>query len=297
MPTTLTDKDWNIILGRIADGKCTPFLGAGASESRLPLGGDIAEKWVTKFDCPLRGCRDLPRVAQYLAVNNGDPTFPKEEIVREFFSNVQLPDFGQPDEPHRVLANLPLPVYLTTNYDHFMVSALQAHNKNPKRQLCRWNKVLQKMEKSIFDDGFQPTSEEPVVFHLHGYYQNVDSLVLTEDDYLDFMVNLGDDQQKLLPLRIEESFTGSSLLFVGYSLSDWDFRVLFRGIVMGKEQSLRRLSVAVQLPPEEKQMEEYWEDYFKKANMKIYWGKARKFAAELNRRWTEYKSERNNHGN
>jgi hypothetical protein len=289
MPSTLTDKDWELILGRIKDGKCTPFLGAGASVPRIPLGGDIAEKWVTRFNCPMRGCRDLPRVAQYLAVNRGDSMFPKEEIVREFFNNVQFPDFEQFDEPHRVLASLPLPVYLTTNYDHFMLSALQARNKNPKLQLCLWNQVLQRM-KSIFADGFQPTTENPVVFHLHGHYKNVESLVLTEDDYLDFMVNLGEDrdQQKLLPVRIEQAFTGASLLFVGYSLSDWDFRVLFRGIVMSLDKSLRRLSVAVQLPPEEKLMEEYWEDYFQEAGMKIFWGKAREFAAELNRRWKEF---------
>lgn len=290
MPGTVNENDWNLIIKRIEKGNCTPFLGAGASASRLPLGGDIAEKWVTEFNCPMKGCRDLLRVAQYLAVNNSDAMFPKERIVEEFFSNVKLPDFEKPDEPHRVLAELPLPVYVTTNYDDFMLAALRSRNKNPRHEMCRWNTLLQE-HRSVFDDGFEPTPVEPVVFHLHGCYQSLNSLVLTEDDYLDFLVNLGNNPRKLLPQRITTSLTGASLLFVGYSLADWDFRVLFREIVMHMEGSLRRVSVAVQLRPEEALMEKYWQDYFQLANMKVYWGTAEDFAADLDRRWTQHQSE------
>jgi hypothetical protein len=42
MATRLGDRDWEILLRRIHDGKCTPFLGAGINHGVLPLGSEIA---------------------------------------------------------------------------------------------------------------------------------------------------------------------------------------------------------------------------------------------------------------
>ncbi|MFQ5854618.1 MAG: SIR2 family protein [Anaerolineae bacterium] len=288
MPNTLEERDWKLLLRRIKAGKCTPFLGSGACFGVLPLGSDIAQEWTREYRYPLEDSRDLARVAQFLAVEY-DPMFPKEEILEGFFENVAQPDFTESDEPHGVLAALPLPVYMTTNYDDFMVQALQQQGKAPKQELCQWNQLL-KDQPSIFDAGFTPTATEPVVFHLHGHKEVPESLVLTEDDYLDFLVNISRDQD-LLPPRIQEALAGTSLLFIGYRLADWNFRVLFRGLVTSTESSLRRISVTVQLPPmpadaegsTQQRVQSYLDDYFDKIDMRVYWGTAREFAAELRR--------------
>ena len=284
MPETLKDMDWNILLKRIKSGKCTPFLGAGACYGSLPLGGDIARKWVKDFDYPLKDCSDLIRVAQFLAVQY-DPMFPKEEIL-ECFKAVKPPDFSELDEPHGVLADLPLPLYMTTNYDDFMIQALKSRNKDPKRELCRWNTLIED-EPSVFESGFNPTTANPVLFHLHGHTELPESIVLTEDDYLDFLVNISSNQNLLHP-RIQGALTGSSLLFIGYRLEDWNFRVIFRGLVTSKEASLRRISVSVQLPPEQQEMKRYLDKYFGNNQIKVYWGTAREFAAELRQRWEAF---------
>jgi hypothetical protein len=293
MPETLEDRDWHLLLRRIEDGKCTPFLGAGACFGTLPLGSRIAQEWAQKHGYPLSDCDDLARVAQFLAVQY-DAMFPKEEILEQWFKDVAPPDFGQPDEPHGVLADLPLPVYMTTNYDRFMVEALQGRNRDPKRELCRWNQLV-KTQSSVFDSGFEPTVANPVVFHLHGYDRVPESLVLTEDDYLDFLVNISRDPS-LLPPRIKAALAGSSLLFIGYSLADWDFRVLFRGLITSTESALRRISVTVQLPPASgdlppptrERVQSYLGEYFDRIDMRVYWGTAREFAAELRQRWEAF---------
>jgi len=292
MPNTLEERDWKLLLRRIKDGKCTPFLGAGACFGVLPLGREIARKWAQEYHYPLEDTSDLARVAQFLAVEY-DPMFPKEEILR-LFENVAPPDFAAPDEPHGVLADLPLPVYMTTNYDGFMVRALKNRNKDPKRELCRWNKYI-KGQSSVFDRGFHPTVANPVVFHLHGHDGLPESLVLAEDDYLDFLVNISRDTE-LLPPRIQEALTGASLLFIGYRLADWSFRVLFRGLVAPMELSLRRISVTVQLPPKpangsestRQRAQAYLDKYFDKIDVRVYWGTAREFSAELRKRWKEF---------
>jgi hypothetical protein len=113
---------------------------------------------------------------------------PKEEMCRAL-AGLGPPDFSREHEPHAVFAGLPLPVYLTTNYDDFMVAALRQRAKDPRREVCRWNSSpSMRAEPTVLDPAFVPTPANPVVFHLHGHIGLPESLVLTEDDYLDFLV-------------------------------------------------------------------------------------------------------------
>ena len=163
----MTDEDWDLLLGRIETGSCTPFLGAGACSGTLPLGSDVARRWAGTYAYPLEDAHDLPRVAQFLAVRMDDAMFPKE-LMGTDLQGLDPPDFRREDEPHGTLAKLPIPVYLTTNYDDFMLQALRRAGKRPRRELCRWNKLLREAP-SVFDgDGFVATVDEPVVYHLHG---------------------------------------------------------------------------------------------------------------------------------
>jgi len=294
MSNTLGDNDWDLLLRRIKEGKCTPFLGAGTCHGTLPLGGDVAQEWAREKGYPLEDTYDLARVAQFLAVTE-DPMSPKEKI-KERFQGAALPDFAAADEPHGILADLPLPVYMTTNYDDFMVQALKSRNKKPRQELCRWNKYV-RGEPSVFDAaaGFEPDPINPVVFHLHGHNGVPESLVLTEDDYLDFLVALSKDQA-LLPARIQRALTGASLLFMGYRIADWDFRVLFRSVVGYLERSISRAHVSVQLAPVGRQAtdeqkakaQDYLNRYFGELKIRVYWGTCREFAAELRRRWEAF---------
>ena len=122
MAKTLRERDWEILISRIQSGDCTPFLGAGACHGILPLGADIAKQWARKYDYPSEDDTDLVKVAQFLAVQF-DGAFPKDEIAKVLEKDGRVPNFDDPAEPHSVLARLPLPVYMTTNYDHFMFQA------------------------------------------------------------------------------------------------------------------------------------------------------------------------------
>jgi hypothetical protein len=293
MPSALSASDWNLLLRRIKDGRCTPFLGAGACFGALPLGADLAREWAAETNYPLNDASDLAKVGQFLAVTE-DPMSPKEKI-REIFKKLKPPDFTQPDEPHGLLADLPFEVYLTTNYDNFMVQALRSRNRDPKLELCRWNRQLQKLEPSIFKSGFDPTPANPVVFHLHGHIDTPESLVLTEDDYLDFLKNIS-ESPKIIPARIQRALTGASLLFLGYSIADLDFRVIFRSLVSYLEKSIHHAHVSVQLMPigtavregQEEDARRYLDRYFGKLEIRMYWGSCCEFAAELRKKWEEF---------
>lgn len=298
MPDKLTEDDWRLLVGRIKDGKCTPFVGAGACYGTIPTASAIAEGWAKAEGFPFDECTDLARVAQFLSVKY-DAIRPKDMFIQQF-KDVAPPNFDDPFEPHRVLADLPLPIYITTNYDDFLVRALSrtaygpGKNKSPQRELCKWNQQV---------GGARPKArkrtarldadvEKPIVFHLHGHMGFPESMVLTEDDYLDFLINLAKDNE-LLPARIQEAFTGTSLLFVGYSLNDWNFRVLFRSVVGYLEKSLLRAHISVQLTPvkntapeeQRRSAEDYLNRYFGNLKIRVYWGTATEFAKELREHW------------
>ena len=289
---TLTPADWDLLTGRIKEGKCTPFLGAGACAGVIPLAGEISRQWAEKYDYPLPDKSNLIQVAQFLAVQTQEPGFPKDLLKRNV-GNL-APDFNRPTEIHSVLAGLPLPIYITTNYDDFMVQALTRQNKRPVAELCRWNKRVKdpttsvEERKSVFEEesDFVPSPERPVVFHLHGSFVEPDSMVLTEDDYLDFLINVGADR-KLLPHQVERAFVHTSLLFLGYRLADANFRVVFRSLVNYLQRNFTRAHVSVQLAPDSLTEEQgnkalaYLDSYFKELKIRVFWGTCEEFAKEL----------------
>jgi SIR2-like domain len=253
-------------------------------------------QWAKTHSYPLDDHTDLAKVAQYLAVTE-DFMSPKERIA-ELFEKVKPPDFNEKDEPHAVLADLPLPVYITTNYDDFMVQAMRHRNRDPKQELCRWNDFISQ-EQSVFatQRGYIPTVANPLVFHLHGAHQIPESLVLTEDDYLDFIVEASKNETTVIPLHIQRALTGTSLLFLGYRIADWDFRVLFRSLSTYMKRSTAKAHVSVQLVPlsndcseeQSARAQDYLNRYFRKLDIRVYWGSCREFASELRRRWNEFK--------
>lgn len=294
--------DWDLLISRIRKGECTPFLGAGACAGTLPLASKIAVRWADSYDFPLPNNSNLIQVAQFLAVDQQDVEFPKL-LLQEEFEQIAGPDFKRRDEIHSVLAELPLPIYITTNYDSFMVKALESRGKQPVRHLCRWwdediekqlqgvadeNPILKENLKTIFDTepDFQPSDKRPFVFHMHGNTAVPHSMVLTEDDYLDFLIKMGEDKD-LLPKRIRRAFTENSLLFLGYSLTDANFRVVFRSLVSYMRGNFGKAHVSVQLTPDglpEAQLEnalKYLDSYFQKLKIHVYWGTCQEFTADL----------------
>ena len=297
---TLTEEYWGLLLDSIKDEKCTPFIGAGACANILPLGREIAEKWAEEYAYPMNDPYDLAKVAQFLAFSKFE-MFPKREI-KKLFEIKNPPDFSQKDEPHGVLADLDLPVYITTNYDDFLIRALKYRGKEPVQDFCRWNDVdrVRGKKSPLLDASFEPSKTKPIVYHLHGHIGIPESIVLTESDYFDFLSRLStdewsakDEDDALIPTQIRIALTNASLLFIGYSLADWNFLVLFRRL-LASVQGSRWFTIAAQLPPEglceekKKAAQHYMNTYFQKiqkgSEFQVYWGEARKFSKELRER-------------
>ena len=303
---------WTGLLRLIRQRKCTPIIGPRVHGRWLPRPPEVARRWAQMHGYPFANREEAARVAQYLATNQG-ADFPRYELLDTLVDELtaRLPDALRParrpatltelvravgwqnlaaDDPndvHRVLAALDLPLYLTTNADNFMVEALRARGRNPQREICRWNPDLDRLPSRFDeDDAYEPSPEEPLVYHLFGSDEEPGSLVLSEDDYMHFLVRVVADRDRI-PNTIREALSSSSLMFLGYSLYDWEFRVLMNGLIASLEQRLRFKHVTVQLEVDAAQtadtaaVQAFLEKYFQEANVNVFWGTTEQFIAEL----------------
>lgn len=304
------------LMDAIRSGRCTPILGASLAEGLLGSRREVAAHWAEEYRFPLSpySREDLPEVAQYLAVNQS-PIFPREglgkflraEIWKRYakdlpptLENAEVPDLiaavgelnrkRDANDAHAVLAALPFPVYITTNADNLLTGALKAAGKDPQVELCKWNEDMS--TESIYnrEPDFRPTPQRPLVYCLFGQFSDLDSMVLTEDDYFDYLIGVTSNKD-LIPGVVRRALADTALLFLGFQLDDWNFRVLYRSIMSQEGRSRRKKysHIAAQIDPEEGRILEpdrarrYLESYFGDSDISIYWGSAEDFVRDLQR--------------
>ncbi|MBV9583213.1 MAG: CHAT domain-containing protein [Chloroflexi bacterium] len=315
---------WKALLAQIEDQECVPILGFGLSEFLLGSARQIAEQWAEEFDYPMspNDRQNLAEVAQYLARNNRFPDFPARELRKYVERELQtryrehFPDglpqgdidalisvVGKrhreehPDDPYRVLAGLPFPVYVSASVDSLLVDALRDAGKDPTVELCRWNERAQWPPSVCGREArpvYKPTVERPLVFQVLGQIGRSKTMVLTEDDYFDYLIEVSKNQD-LNPVQITERLSSNSVLFLGFLVTGWPFRVLFRSLVQQAGSSLGRdlPHVAVQIRPDEDstldpiRASQYLDRYFQSENISIYWGSSTDFVRNLRFLWRQ----------
>ncbi len=157
--------------------------------------------------------------------------------------------------PLDFLAKLNLPIYLTTSPYDLLERAILANDRQPRTQICFWRgtePLRWEDETHKPDNNFYPNVDQPLVYHIFGHELYPESIVLSEDDHLDFLSALAKDHnatQPILPPRLRAFITQSSLILLGYRLRDADFRVLFRGLINSTPDAKRPYSLAIQVDP------------------------------------------------
>jgi hypothetical protein len=321
---------WPRLLSSISDGSATPILGSGLHEALTGSTRDVACALadVSRFALASGDRENLPQVAQYLAVTQDMPTLRRsvvqalwQQVIRNYGTEVaeelrQDPNTldreslvagydalldaarqarlkREPQEPYALLASVPFRMYLSTNPDRLLEHALQATGRDPQVAVCEWNDRMQP-QKSVFDrdPAYRPDQKTPLVYRLFGHLQDPDSLVLTEDDYFDYLIGVTSNKE-LIPPVVRRALADTALLFLGFRMDDWSFRVLFRSIMNqgGGSRRRRYAHVAVQIDPEEGRIIEvdaarrFFETYFHGAEIAIYWGSVEDVIRELADQW------------
>ncbi|ENM1947656.1 CHAT domain-containing protein [Citrobacter braakii] len=320
---------WDPIIDNLRDEKCTPILGSTLNEALFGSRRELARSWGETYGYPLddHDLDDLPQVAQFLAVTR-QGKFPQHEFYKSVYRFIlkqhasELPDqlrqlsdaqileklnsiislvgkrFRQrnPDDPHRVLAGYPLPVYITTDPSDLLIDALREEGKAPKVRLFRWNHAAEVWDKNNEKrDGRvaanKATVDAPIVLKLFGTLDVPGTLVMTEDHYFDHLAKASTSNVSL-PSIIRSRLNDSALLFIGLQVDSWEFRVLFRSLLQQEGKDLRDdyQHFSVQLDPnsllDAASARRYIEKYLQtKASLRLYWGDTETFIHELNKNY------------
>lgn len=197
--------------------------------------------------------------------------------VTEFAKLLNFPRFDRgPDDPLQVLANLPFRVFLTTSPFRFLEAALEMAGKTPRTTVIRWRQSLRDLIDPAMADALagRDGQNSPLVCHLFGLDSHSSSLVLTEDDYLEFLVDVnlarGDEKRDSVPAQVRRALSGD-LLVLGFSLNSWAFRALYAGLIKSDDARAEKRGICVQLPPNEAE-KAYLHDYLQReARFEVQW--------------------------
>jgi len=111
-------------------------------------------------------------------------------------------------EVHNLIVKLDFPIIYTTNYDSNIERAFELHHKKV-RKIVDVKDFL-----SVEDD-------ERQVIKLHGDFESDESIVLAETDYFNRL-----SFESPLDIRLRSDVLARPVLFIGYSLSDINVRML-----------------------------------------------------------------------
>ena len=289
MSDPVLESHYRTVVKGILDGRVVPLLGAGVNlcgrppetiwargGEYLPSGVELAKYLADEIDYPPDEDQDLVRVSQYAAVMIGSG--PLYEKLHDLF------DADYPPTPlHTFLANVPRlmrdlgqePKYqliVTTNYDDALERAFKAAEEpfdlvtyvaegEYRGKFLHWP---HEGEAQVIDRPNEyaelSLADRTVILKIHGVVDRLspdwawDSFVITEDHYIDYLTQT--DIANLVPVTLAAKLRRSHFLFLGYSMRDWNLRVILHRI--WGEQKLKYKSWAVQLDPDEIDRE-FWE--------------------------------------
>ncbi len=251
------------IVASIREKKCILFLGAGVMApsppgsaynytptEAPPRASELARRLMARCqECPDIDPDNLQRVALFFQFRpNGGS---REALVKAIEEEITGPAI-RPSPALHMLAALPFPIVITTNYDPLIDVALGRADTlggRAKKPILRiYDPHREGPPESVPLD---PTEENPILLKLHGDISNPASIVVTEEDYIVFIQRMSDIHRHPIHEHLRARMNSWPILFIGYSLRDYNLRLLFRTLRWHLDVAHFPLSFSVDPTPDD----------------------------------------------
>jgi SIR2-like protein len=186
------------------------FVGAGVSMSvGLPSWRKLIEHMANDLglDEQVIGMPDVTyqALAEYYRLKHGSIGPLRSWMDREWsVSREQV----ERSEIHKLIVSLDFPIIYTTNYDRNLEAAFEIHDR-PFVKIANAKDIP------------KATSGVTQIIKYHGDFDDDASLVLAETDYFDRL-----SFESPLDVKFRADALGRTIIFIGYSLSDMNIRLL-----------------------------------------------------------------------
>lgn len=185
------------------------FVGAGISATLgLPTWSELISQIATDLgydDRLFKQYGDSLTLAEFYSIKKGHIGELRSWMDRHWDVS---DDIIKSSKIYEAIANLDFPLIYTTNYDHCLETALNCWGK-------KYKKIVD------VDDLVNLDSDTTQIVKFHGDTISDESIVLTESSYFKRL-----DFESPLDIKLRSDMLGKSLLFIGYSLSDINIRLL-----------------------------------------------------------------------
>lgn len=188
------------------------FVGAGVSMNvGLPSWGKLVAEIASRVEYDediFSQTGDYLTLAEYYLLRHKNLGKLRSWMDTEWHS-ADKRDNVEKSEIHRTLVQLPFNKIYTTNYDRYLEWACELHGK-------AYKKITNVGDLINVKDG------QLQIVKFHGDFDDDTSIVLTESSYFDRL-----SFESPLDIKLRADVLGKTILFVGYSLSDINMRLLF----------------------------------------------------------------------
>lgn len=190
----------------VVDDDAAVFAGAGLSRTA----GFVDWKQLLKTFADELGLdldieMDFPAVAQFHLNSEGRVRSRLNQKLAD-----ELSRRAKPSEAHVNLALLPISTYWTSNYDTLIEDSLDEVNRPA---------VVRRPQQSLTTT---PRGVRTEVMKMHGDITDLDSVIITSEDYERYASN-----NATLLIRLRNDLIAKSFLFVGFSFADPNLQLIF----------------------------------------------------------------------
>ena len=236
----MIDRDWNILVKSIHQGNCILMLGPeiavekskGAAKPLLQiLANELADELGNGSQIVDRN--NLAQIAQRYC--SKESVSDLQYVTEDFFEKRHKLQC----EVHSALASMPFHLIINATPDCLFVEALKANKKTPEIDWYNFRRGVREIE-------VKGTTDKPFVYYLYGHTKDPDSLVLSENDLLDFLVSVI-SKTPPIPTYLSSEFSdkNNNFLFLGFGFRNWYLRILLHvlqaGNRMGRSFALEEL--------------------------------------------------------
>jgi hypothetical protein len=258
------EEDLNYIAKKVIQHECVLFFGAAIhapapagsgydypAEKAPPFGSQLSRHLKKMGDYPGEDWWNLQRVAQHFESKKK-----RFRLVEEIKAAV---DQGREPSPVlSMLADLEFPLVITTNYDHLYERALEhraAREGLAGDPASHYNVSIYspnyKTKTKTVDCPAKPDPKRPFILKIHGDFSKPDSIVVTDEDYIQFVLRMS-DKHPYNPFgkNVLTHLVNFQILFIGYSLTDYNLRLLFKTLRWNLDASEIRPAFSVDIKPD-----------------------------------------------
>jgi hypothetical protein len=231
----LKDRYWNNLITSLRTGQCILILGPEIPAYKSEQADDIYISYSDALKDQLASeladegysgniATNLAGVAQqYEDATNFGLEMLKTQSA-QFYTASQI----EPSAIHHEIAAFPFSFVLSTCHDQLLELAFKAAGKSPLTGLYNLNGDRRE-NPEITEFGSINT---PFIYYLFGHYEKPQSLVLSENNLLEFLIAVISENPPI-PNSIRKllQHNGTSFLFVGFGIRHWYLRVLLKVLI------------------------------------------------------------------